>query len=183
MDHAEPWRELKHRVRFDCRMFTVEETTAESPADQSSHQFYRLRCADWAQIVPVTATGELVMIRQFRHGSGEVTLECPGGLVDPGEDPAAAAARECFEETGYRATTVCPLSALNPNPALFTNRLHSFYALDVERVAEPQRHATEHTEVVLVPLTELPTVLRSGAVNHALITGTLWRFLADRAQL
>jgi hypothetical protein len=45
-------------------------------------------------VIPLTADGDVVMVRQYRHGSREVTLEIPGGMVDPGETPAAAAARE-----------------------------------------------------------------------------------------
>ena len=72
------------------------------------------------------------MVRQYRHGSRRCTLEIPGGLVDPGETALQAAQRECLEETGYRIRTVHALGVLNPNPALFTNRLHSFWAEDAE---------------------------------------------------
>jgi ADP-ribose diphosphatase len=179
----EAWRTLTRKLAFRCRIFSVEQSTSVSPTDGSEHEFFRIQSVDWAQLVPVTREGEIVMIRQFRHGSEDITLECPGGLVDEGEDPAATAARECLEETGYRAPSVEPLSVLNPNPALFANRLHAFYALDVEQIAAPQRYATEHTEVVLLPVPKLPTLLRSGAINHALIAGTLWHFLAEYAEL
>lgn len=119
------------------------------------------------------------MVRQYRAGSGTVTLEIPGGLLDDGEDPAVAAARECLEETGYAARTLYPMGAMNPNPALFTNRLHSFYALDVERVADIKNEHTEYTEVVLVPLGELEGLLRENRVDHSLVAATLWRYLRE----
>ena len=95
----------------------------------------------------------------------------------PGEDPATAALRECLEETGYRARAALSLGVVNPNPALFGNRLHAFYALDVELERAVQNTGTELTEVVLVPVAELEELLLAGEIDHALVAGTLWRYL------
>jgi len=67
------------------------------------HDFYILESRDWINIIPLTDDHQVVMIRQYRHGSREVTLEIPGGLVDPGDTPKKAAVRELLEETGYQA--------------------------------------------------------------------------------
>ena len=116
-------------------------------------------------------------MRQYRHGAQRVTLEIPGGLIDPGEDAATAALRECLEETGYRGRAALPLGVVNPNPALFGNRLHAFYALDVELEGAVQNTGTELTEAVLVPVAELEELLLAGEIDHALVAGTLWRYL------
>lgn len=177
MRRIEPWFELLTELQLDCPVFKVERSTARSPVDASEHRFFRLQAPDWAQIVPVTGNGEIVMVRQYRHGSRSVGLEIPAGQVDLGETAAQAAARECLEETGYRAGELTPLIDINPNPALFANRLYAFYTLDVQQVDEIQNTATEQTEVVLVPRAEIPELLRSGAIDHALVALTLWRFL------
>lgn len=176
-DDVRPWRELESTSLLDCRVFSVAHTRSASPVDDSVHDFYRIESPDWAQIVPMTASGEIVMIRQYRHGSQSTMLEVPAGLVHAGEDPAVAAARECLEETGYRAEAVHSMGRYNPNPALFDNTLHAFYALDVERVAEPENTAVEQTSVVLVPLDEIPALLRSNQVEHALNVMMLYLFL------
>jgi ADP-ribose pyrophosphatase len=171
------WREIGRERVADCRIFTVERSLAVSPVDGVTREFHRIQSPDWAQIVPVTAGDEVVLVRQFRHGSQRVTLEIPGGLVDEGEEPAVAALRECLEETGYRAWSALPLGVVNPNPALFANRLHSFYATGVELEGAVQNTGTEFTDVVLAPVARLPAMLQSGEVEHALVAATLWRFL------
>ncbi len=176
---AREWREVRREPVVDCGIFSVERSIAASPEDGREHAFYRIVSVDWAQIVPVTAAGEIVMVREFRHGSLRMSLEVPGGLVEQGEDPAEAARRECLEETGYRVRDVRPLGVVNPNPALFENRLHAFCAFDAEPAGAIQNSATEHTEVVLVPRRELPDLLASGRIDHALIAATLWRFLHE----
>lgn len=179
MNKSEPedWRELERELVADCRIFTVERSVAVSPIDGAPRTFHRIQSPSWAQILPITTRGEAVLVRQYRHGNQRVTLEIPGGLVDPGEEPAVAAVRECLEETGYRAATAMPLGVVNPNPALFANQLYSFYATGVELAGEVQNTGTEFTDVVLVPVAELPAMLVSGEIEHALVAATLWRYL------
>jgi ADP-ribose diphosphatase len=171
------WRELSRETIADARIFTVERSLAESPVDGEPRPFHRIRSVDWAQILPITTNNEAVMVRQYRHGSQRITLEMPGGLIDPGEDPATAALRECLEETGYRARSAQPLGTVNPNPALFTHRLHTFYATGVEPEGAIQNTGTEVTEVVLVPVAEREGLLLSGEIEHALVAAALWRYL------
>jgi ADP-ribose pyrophosphatase len=179
MSTVKRWTTVRREPVADCRVFEVERTRARSPEDDREHDFYRIVSVDWVQIVPVTAAGDIVMIRQYRHGADKITLEIPGGLVDDGESPADAAARELLEETGYRAPRLRPLGALNPNPALFGNRLHAFAAEGAELVAAIRNDANEHTTVELVPRARLPQLLSEGAVDHALVVATLWRYWYD----
>ena len=133
-------------------------------------------------VVALTPEDELVMVRQYRHGEGRVTLEIPGGLVDPGESAAAAAARELLEETGYRAGSVAKLGVVNPNPALFGNRTETYVALGCERVAEIANGHTEETVVELVPLADLRETLRAGRVTSALVIAALYWFELEGAR-
>jgi ADP-ribose diphosphatase len=173
------WREIGCEPVADCEVFSVERSVAVSPADGEAHAFYRLQSPNWAQILPITAAGEAVLVRQYRHGAQRTTLEVPAGLVDPGEEPAAAALRECLEETGYRAHEAVPLGIWYPNPALFANRLFCFFARGVTRERAVAQTATELTEPVLVPVRDLPNLLVSGEIDHALVVATLWRYLYE----
>lgn len=179
MKRIKPWREIRTEPVADCRIFRVERSVAVSPEDGAEHDYYRVLSNDWVHIVPVTAAEEIVMVRQFRHGSSTVVLEIPGGLVNPGEDPAAAAVRECLEETGYAVGPPRRMGDINPNPAIHAHRLHSFCARDARPVAEVLNSATEVTEVELLPLAELETALREGRIDHSLVAATLWQFLHE----
>ena len=177
-----PWTVLSSEDLLDCRIFRIERTFARSPVDRTVHDFFRIRSADWSHVVPVTADDDVVMVRQYRHGSGEMSLEVPAGIIEPGEEPARAAARECLEETGYATGELRPLGVLCPNPAVFANRLHTFAAYGVQRVAEIRQTATEHTAVELVPIARLRALLTDGRIDNALDVATLWRFLHEHPQ-
>jgi 8-oxo-dGTP pyrophosphatase MutT (NUDIX family) len=82
-------------------------------------------------VVPITAEGNAVLIRQFRHGIRDVTMETPGGMMDEGETPEAAAARELREETGYVAEKIRLLARVLPNPAVQNNFLYLLLRKDV----------------------------------------------------
>jgi 8-oxo-dGTP pyrophosphatase MutT (NUDIX family) len=175
MSRPRPWTVVHSERIQECRVFDVKRVTARSPRTGEDHAFFGIESADWVNIVPVTEAGEVVMVRQYRHGSERITLETPGGLVDPGEAPAAAAARELLEETGYRASEVVPLGGVNPNPALFGNHLHAYLGRDARRVAEVTGDGgTEETVVELVPLADLRRLIREGVVNHALVVAVVY---------
>lgn len=177
MSEIKPWARESSRVVAECRIFSVSESTSISPNTGNRHAFYFINSADWVNIVPITANDEVVFIRQFRHGSQGISLEIPGGMVDPGEKPKVAAVRECLEESGFEAGVVSSLGELNPNPAIFPNRLHTFLARDCRQIAQIANTSTEHTEVVMVPLSDLPSLLERGEIDHALVAATLWRLL------
>lgn len=168
MTRVAPWRPVRSRRVHDCRVFDLRQVRFAAPDGRDEADFYVVEAPDWINVVPLTAEGEVVLIRQYRFGVRDVTLEIPGGMCDPGEDPATAAARELLEETGYRGR-IEPLGSVHPNPAIQSNRCWSYVARDAVRVGDPEPDPHEAFEVVLRPAAEVPDLIRSGAITHSLV--------------
>lgn len=164
-----PWPRVRTQSTRSYRVFSVRTDIVRSPRTGLEHDFYVIESSDWVNIIPLTRDHQVVMVRQYRHGSGKVTLEIPGGLVDAGDTPGRAAVRELLEETGFQAAEVVEIGSVNPNPALFNNRCYTFLAKDVRKSGEPMPDQTEDIEVVLLPLSEIPERIRTGEIDHSIV--------------
>jgi ADP-ribose pyrophosphatase len=163
------WQSMHSEVDFRCRIFSVRREHSRQLSTGRAHDFFVIDTPDWVTVVPVTADDDVVMVRQFRHGIGALTLEFPAGLVDPSDaSSAVAAARELREETGCSAATFEVLGVVHPNPALQSNRCHIFLARDVLRAGPPQWDHTEEIAIETVPLRDVPRLVAAGAITNAL---------------
>jgi ADP-ribose pyrophosphatase len=174
MSPPRPWRRLRKGEELDLTILRIREDTFSDPRDASAHRRVTITAPDWVNVVALTDAGEAVLVRQFRFGVEANSLEIPGGMVDSGEEPAAAAARELLEETGFRARELVFLGAVQPNPALQANRCHSYLALGAERTGPAALEAGEDIEVVLVPASSLQGMVREGAITHALVVTAVY---------
>jgi len=166
----EPWVRLDQSKVYETRVFDVLRQRSRSPRTGEEHDFFVLEARDWVNIIPVTDAGEVVLIRQYRHGIEDFTLEIPGGMVDDTDaSPQVAAAREMREETGYGSDDIVPLGSIHPNPAIQANQCHTFLARGAEKRGTPQFEGTEEIEVVLEPLSRVPELIGTGVISHALV--------------
>ena len=178
------WQRRSTERWADCRVFTVRRDVNISPRDGREHDFYVIEAPDWINVIPLTANEEVVMIEQYRFGTDEVTLEIPGGMVDEGETPREAAAREMLEETGFAAGEVIALGRTRPNPAIQNNWIHTFLARGAEFRHDPVFDGTEHTVVRLVPLAGIPSLIADGTITHSLVVvGFHWLSLLREGAL
>ena len=169
MSDIKPWKRLRRGQPLDFKVFTARKDVFEDPRTRAEHPRAVIESVDWVNVVAYTRANEAILIRQFRTGTETVELEIPGGMVDPGEEPEAAAARELEEETGYVAARLEPLGWAYPNPAVQTNRIHCFLALDCDKRHEGQQDTGEDIAVELVPADHLPELVRAGRIRHALV--------------
>ncbi len=174
-----PWTIISSHVDKSYRVFNLRCDRARSPRTSETHDFYVLESPSWVNIIPLTPAKEVVLIRQYRFGIRDMTLEIPGGLMEPSDSPEEAARRELREETGYREETLIPLGSVHPNPAIQNNLCYTFLAANVFPVGQLVQDEREDIEVVLQPLSEIPRLIREGAISHALVIAAFYRFYME----
>lgn len=167
-EKPETWTTRSSREIADCRVFKVREDMSRRDSDGREARFFVVENPDWANIVAVTKDRQIILIEQFRHGTGSIVLEIPGGMADEGEDPIAAASRELIEETGFSPRRMIAIGNSCPNPAIQNNTIHHFLALDCEKAAEVSFDDHESIVTRLVPLSELEDLVHNGEITHAL---------------
>ena len=183
------WTETGRKKVFDCKIFSVCESYCKSPkqslenkTDDKTQVFSVIEAKDWAIVVPVIETPkgkQFIMVRQWRHGSQCLSIEFPGGVFEPGENPEEAAARELYEETGYKPQKIKKLGDFSPNPAIMSNKVHFFLAEDFIDTGKQELDEDEYVEVELIDEKEVLKGMGKAPYVHALMGTALALYIQD----
>ncbi len=176
-DDPRPWEVLDSEYLHRKAWLTLRRDRVRLPGGGVIPEYYVNEYPPWTNVVAVTADRKVVLVRQYRYALGAVHFELPGGVVDPGEEPAAAARRELLEETGFGGGRWEPFLTLSANPALQTNLTHTFLAIGVGPLRPPEAHPTEELTVHVVPVAEVRRIVLSGGVVQALHAAPLLKYL------
>lgn len=166
---------------MDCRIFRVHRDQSHTADGKKHGTFFSLKAPPWVNLIPITADDNLVCVRQYRHGTGRITLETPAGLGEHDESPEFTAARELREETGYSAPKLKVLCQFYANPAFLDNLVTVILAENVTLTDPTAWDEHEELAVELVPVSEIPTRLARGDFENGVTVAALSRYLLYRA--
>jgi len=161
------WERLSTREVGEYTMFTVREERSRSPQDGQEQTFYIAGSPGGVTVLALTDDGRLVMVEQYRHGPHRVTLELPSGVLDEGEEPAAAAARELREETGYTGHGAQIIGRIDLNPSWQSTAVHVAVVRGARLSGDKELDEAEDTRVCLVSPHDLRRRIVAGEVDTA----------------
>jgi 8-oxo-dGTP pyrophosphatase MutT (NUDIX family) len=182
-DDPLPWKVLTSEYVARKTWYTVRVDRVELPNGTVIPEYWVSEYVPWVNVVALTPDDRVVLVRQYRHGLGQVHYEIPAGTTDPG-DPSfeAGARRELLEETGYGGGRWSLLTTLSANPALQNNLAYTFLAEGVTLQRTPSPEASEDLRVHLVPLSDIEGLIDSGGFVQALHIAPLLRLLLRRCR-
>lgn len=164
------WTTLSSKMIFEHRWYRLRQDSVSLPNGEVIDDFFVSERPDIATVLPITEDGQVVFVRQYRHGIGEILLELPGGTFEVGEEPLAVAQRELAEETGYTAEEWTEIATFYNSPVKQNNLIHLFKAQNACLTQPQQLDATEQIEVVTKPIADIAPLIASGELC---VTGTL----------
>jgi ADP-ribose pyrophosphatase len=175
---SEPERLQKgsERSLATTRILELRSVRYRSAERGTERDYIVIAAPDWVNVVALTAAGHLVLVRQFRYGINDFSLEIPGGVIEAGEDPVAAAQRELREETGFAGGPARLLGSVHPNPAIQNNRCHLVLVEQAELRGATDWDPDENLAVTTAPVAEVLAWARSGRITHSLVLCGLFLF-------
>jgi 8-oxo-dGTP pyrophosphatase MutT (NUDIX family) len=176
------WPLVAEESLLKTPVFEVRRHLFNSPKDGKDKPFTVLNCPDWVQVLAFTPDRRVLLVRQFRHATRQISLELPGGVIEPGQTPLAAGERELREETGYAAENFRQVAAFRPNPAVQNNTAYVFAAENARQVGPTDFDENEELDLVLVPAAALRRLVLTGTVDHVIMAAAILFYYAAEAK-
>jgi len=167
------WDTHEQKIVYNGPIFDVVEVNRSSH-DGRKGSFVALDAPEWVTVIPWYRNSDGVayfkMVRQYRHGSEQVTIEFPAGTVDKGEDVKVAGKRELIEETGcVPSSDMILLGSISPNPAFMNNRVWFYLAQELECVKEQHLDDNEQVDILDIPVKEVLTQMGHGEYDNGIM--------------
>jgi ADP-ribose pyrophosphatase len=177
------WKTLSSTYIHKGPWATLRSDKCEMPDGRIVEQYYVLEYPNWANAVALTEDNKILMVRQYRHAAGIVSLEIPGGVIEDGENPEEGMRRELLEETGYRFTDIELISTVYANPSTANNRTFCYLAKGGVKVQD--QSLDEHEELIVEEYTiaEVKLLLADNKIAQALHCTGLFYALTKLGEL
>lgn len=173
MREPKPWTVLSSRTLYEDKWVRLRGDTCRTAGDHVVSDYHVLEYPHWSHVVALDGD-HIILVRQFRHGAGSMSLELPGGMVDADDtDIAQAAARELLEETGYQADQIRLIASLSPNAATHANKAHVSLAENVRLVDQQSLDGSEAIEILRMPVAEAVQIALTGGMLQSMHAGLL----------
>ncbi len=167
------WEKRQTKSLVKTNIFEIQTTECFHPEKKVSHNFNTIRSSDWINVVAETTEGKIIMVKQHRLGTDEITIETPAGLIEKNEAPETAALRELQEETGHRAEEIFLLKKLSANPAILSNHIWFYFAKGCTKTSSQNLDKAEDIEIAEYSRDEIITMIQDGRINHSIIVTAL----------
>ncbi|MDZ7658947.1 NUDIX hydrolase [Fodinibius sp.] len=182
----EPWSVIRENKEYPTPIFNLlhRKMKLEAKDEKNEGDFYVLKAPDWVNVIPITKNQEVVLVEQYRYGIEQPTLEIPGGMVDPGEQPLESIKRELIEETGYSSANWSSLGKVSSNPAIMTNYTHLYLAEDCEMITSEKPRGDEHERINVhrLAVDKFLDFVADGTIHHSIMVAAVARFLLKNEQ-
>jgi 8-oxo-dGTP pyrophosphatase MutT (NUDIX family) len=168
------WKTLDSTYLFKENWFTVRKDKCQRADGKIIDPYYVFEFPEWVTALAVTADNKVLMVRQYRHGLGEVGLELPGGCVDDtDENYEDAIRRELLEETGYAFESAHYLGKISANPSTNSNLMHMFVATGGQKIRDQDLDDNEEIDVLTLSFEELNTLIEEKRIAQAMHISTI----------
>jgi 8-oxo-dGTP pyrophosphatase MutT (NUDIX family) len=177
MDKVLPWKVSSDELIASTVVFNLRKVRAHSQMrSQTDGDFVYLDTPNWVNVIALTASDEVVLVEQYRHGNRKITLEIPGGMCDDDEDFIVAGLRELVEETGYVGEGVDLIGIVEPNPAIQNNKCGTVLIRNVRLVHKQELDPMEEIRILTKPISEIPDLIRKGDITNSLVIAAFHHF-------
>ncbi len=159
------WRILSSAYPIATPFLRLRADRVELPSGIVVDEYFVRESRGFSVVFALTPDDRVVLIRQYKHGIGEVVTELPAGAIDPGETPEACAARELAEETGYAGRPPRHVRSFIADPTNSDGRFHLFVVRDAVPTHAPDPDPTEEIEVMLATRDEVRAMALDGRIE------------------
>lgn len=159
-----PWRILDSDYRIQTKFLRLRADRIELPSGDVVEEYFVRESRGFCVVFALTPDENVLLVRQYKHGIGEILTELPAGMIDEDETPEACAERELAEETGFTGSAPQHIRTFVTDPTNATGRFHLFVVRDAVRTREPVFDVTEDIEVDVVPVDEVRAMALDGRI-------------------